>query len=452
MKIVRLKAENIKRLKVVDITPNEHMNLISGGNGSGKTSILDAIEWALTGTSTVPSRPVRKGSGRAFSEVDLGEIVVTRRFVEGGSKNGVLAIESKSNKSRFQGPQELLDSYMPKISFDPLEFIRLHPKKQLEVLKTLVKVDAEVDINLKVEDDPDYLRRREAKKEKLAVETRRDAVYVPANLPKEKVDEAALVKQLREASDYNADIERQQRERDNVRLQRDQIVRSVDARGARINELRAEIERIEAELREDQKKAEANDKLMSKWKPLPELRNATDLAQNIDNARAVNQGIDRRALREQYQAETDALEVEITNLSAALDDRAAKKAAAMSAAEFPVPGLAFGDDEVIYNGFAFNQISNAEQIRCSVAIGMASNPELRVMRIKDGSLLDTDAMATLAEMAKGHDYQVWVEVVDESGKVGVYLEDGEVVAVNPEPVVSKSAPKKRAKKGAAAHA
>jgi hypothetical protein len=450
LRILKLTSENIKRLKTVEIVPNEYINRISGANGSGKTSALDAIEWALTGTSTVPSQPVRRGSGKAVIQLDLGDIVVTRRFTEGGSRNGVLALESKSDRSRFQGPQEMLDKLMGKISFDPLEFLRMHPKKQLEVLKSLVKLDSDIDLSLKVEQDPDYIRRREAKKEKTAVETRRDAVFVPDDLPAEKIDEEALVKQLREASDYNADIEREQRDRREFSMNIATLSKDIEEQRERVAELRRHADELEAEAEVWAKQLTKNQVTANKWKPLPELRNSIDLAAQIDDARRVNNGIDRRNMRDGYQREADALEAEITKLSTALDEREAKKTAALAAAEFPVPGLAFGEDEVIYRGFPFGQVSNAEQIRCAVAIGMASNPELRVMRIKDGSLLDDKAMEILAEMSKAHDYQIWVEIVDVSGKVGVYLEDGEVAAVNEEPLnlpkTQSPAAKKRAKK------
>lgn len=460
MRIIGLKASNVKRIRCIDLTPNDHINRISGANGSGKTSVLDAIEWLLTGTSTVPSQPVRKGSGKAVIAGILGDesgtgYTVRRTFTEGGSRNGVLALESENGKNRIQGPQEILDKLTGgSRSFDPLTFLRMHPKKQLEVLKSLVKFDTDFDMNMRVEDDPDYLRRREAKKEKVAVETRRDAVYVPADLPKAKVDEAGLVEELKQASSFNADIERLQRERNDTRDSFEAINKSAKAKADKILELRAEIERVEIAMRQDLDRGMELQKEIARWPSLPEPKDAAKLAEQIDAARKANQGIDKRTLRDQYQAEADALEVEITNLSAALDEREAKRAEALATAEYPVPGLGFGEDEVIYRGYPFNQISNAEQIRCAVAIGMAAHPELRVMRIKDGSLLDAEAMEILAEMAKAHDTQVWIEVVDTTGKVGVYLEDGEVEAVNEEPLNQpkaerKPAAKKRTKKEAA---
>jgi hypothetical protein len=59
---------------------------------------------------------------------------------------------------------------------------------------------------------------------------------------------------------------------------------------------------------------------------------------------------------------------------------------------------------------------------------MSANPKLRVLRIKDGSLLDENGLKLITEMADKNDYQVWVETVNTSGNVGVYLEDGSVVS------------------------
>jgi hypothetical protein len=443
MRIVQLTSENIKRLKAIDITPGKHINRISGANGSGKTSVLDAIEWGLTGTSKVASQPVRKGAGKGVIQIDLGDIVVTRRFLENGNRNGTLALESKSNRSRYQSPQQLLDGLMGKISFDPLEFLRMKPEKQSEVLRSLVKLDIDVDA-LDAAYQSDYLRRREAKKERDALQIRRDAFGVPSGLPSEPIDESALVQELQEASAYNAGIETERIRRKNIENTHAQQMQTIVDKRKELENLKAEIANLEAN-------AKQRVITMASWKPLEEPKNAEELAQQITHARTTNAGIERRRQREGYDDEINALDKEIETLTAAMDERAATRAKAISEAEFPIPGLAFGDKEVIYEGLPFDQVSNAEQIRASVAIGMASNPELRVMRIKDGSLLDAKSMNVISEMAHEQDFQVFVEVVDTSGKVGVYLEEGEVRRVNPEPEPKPTAKPKR-KKAEPAHA
>jgi DNA repair exonuclease SbcCD ATPase subunit len=443
VRIIGLKAENIKRLKAIDLSPNQHMNRISGPNGSGKTSILDAIEWALKGTSNVPSHPVRKGSGKAHIILKTEEFTVYRRFIEGGSRNGTLAIEANDTHNLFKGPQEMLDNLLGSISFDPLEFIRMPADKQFKVLKSLVKMDVDLDA-LKAEYDIDYLKRRELKKEVTALETRRDAIKVAEGLPKAKRDEAALVKELQEASDFNANIERQRREREDHKRETTVLENAITDRDSRIAQLNAEIMRLTEANLADSKNILQREADAATWPPLPEPKNASELGEAITAARKINAAIDQRNQRDQLQKEIDTKEAQVETLSAALTERDEKKLKAMEEAEFPVKGLGFGNEEVIYEGLPFNQVSNADQIRASVAIGIAYNPKMRVMRIKDGSLLDEKSMAILAEMSIVENFQLFVECVDTSGKIGVYLEDGEIKAVNDEPEPQFAAPKETA--------
>ena len=57
---------------------------------------------------------------------------------------------------------------------------------------------------------------------------------------------------------------------------------------------------------------------------------------------------------------------------------------------------------------------------------MALNPELRVLRIEEGSVLDSDNLAELEDIAEENDYHIWLERVSENGDVSVIIEDGEI--------------------------
>ena len=88
-------------------------------------------------------------------------------------------------------------------------------------------------------------------------------------------------------------------------------------------------------------------------------------------------------------------------------------------------GLSVDDEGVLFNGIPFGQASAAERLKVSVAMAMSANPELRVICIRDASLLDSDSKTMLVEMAKQHDYQIWYEVVGDGGPAGIIIEDGE---------------------------
>jgi len=80
-------------------------------------------------------------------------------------------------------------------------------------------------------------------------------------------------------------------------------------------------------------------------------------------------------------------------------------------ANMPISGLQMSDNGVMYNGIPFEQCSQAEQIKISVAMGCALGNELRIMLIRDGSLLDNTSMAVLSAMAEEYNMQVWLERV-----------------------------------------
>jgi hypothetical protein len=437
MRVIGLKVQDFKRIRVMDITPNEFVNRISGANGSGKTSALDAIEVCLRGTRNVPSKPVRKGAQKSIIEVGIGsdgkaEWIVRRSFTEGGSKNGFLTVEPTDGKSRLQGPQEFLNKLVGPNSFDPLEFIRMSSDKQFEALYKIVLPDVDPK-SLDIEKNPDYLKRRELKKEIKALETRRDAIQIPDNLPMEKRDETKLLKELGEVGEYNARIEREKRQREEIQRKTDEMAKDVAAKEEKIQELRAEIARLQAEVKEDKAIHVGTMNTIAKWEPLAAPKDPAHYTQAINEARILNAAIDRRGQRDELQKEIDGISKRVDTISDQLDELEAKQTKAIEEAKFPIPGLAFGNEEVIFEGIPFAQVSNADQIRASVAIGMADNPELRVMRIKDGSLLDDASMKIIADMCVKEDFQLFCEIVDTSGDVGVYLEEGEVKAVNDEP-------------------
>ena len=79
MKIIELQAENVKRLKAVEITPNGTLQVIGGKNAQGKSSVLDAIWLALGGGKAAKDTPlpIRDGEATAKVRLDLGDLVVT---------------------------------------------------------------------------------------------------------------------------------------------------------------------------------------------------------------------------------------------------------------------------------------------------------------------------------------------------------------------------------------
>jgi hypothetical protein len=152
------------------------------------------------------------------------------------------------------------------------------------------------------------------------------------------------------------------------------------------------------------------------------------LNEALGSVESVNRGVRQN----KHHAELEQQAIDLVNKADYLTDRIndidAQKESLLKAAKFPVDGLSFGADGVLLNGLPLEQACTADRIRLSVAMGLALNPKLRVMLIREGSLLfnDETGLKLIAEMAQAADAQVWVERVSLGEECSVIIEDGNV--------------------------
>jgi hypothetical protein len=456
MKIIQLTAENVKRLKVVDITASAGLNQVTGRNGSGKSSVLDSIWWALAGGKNIQAVPVRKGAEKAKIRLDLGAMIVERTFTAAGGTSvivmnpeGVAPGTPDKKLPRYGSPQETLDAILGELSFDPLAFTRKKPREQFDELRKISKLSVDIDA-LNAQNDADFKRRTDINRDAKAKRARAEGIAVPADTPAFEVDESALVDQIQSAGEHNAAIEQRKARREQAlrdaadkraqveRLDTD-AVRILNIAANQIQELKDRIAVIEKEskLKADESKKQAAEaarqasdlqRRIDTAEPLPAPVDVSVLRVALNTAKATNAAVQARKQRDAIASEANVLEAEAKALTDRMAAREAQKTAAIQTAQMPVEGLGFGDGLVTFNGLPYDQASGAEQLRVSASIAMAANPQLRVIRIKDGGLLDDGGMKLLAELAAEKDYQVWVETCHSAGEIGVVfeMEDGAV--------------------------
>lgn len=404
LRIVRLEADNFKRLRAVSITPKGGVVEITGKNGAGKTSVLDAIWAALGGKDAAPPVPVRKGEEVATITLDLGTLRVVRKFKaqEDGGYTTSLVVESAEG-ARFPSPQGVLDALVGELSFDPLAFTRMPAKDQFTALRRFVP-DVDFD-RITGLNKRDFEQRTEINRR--AKELRAQAAALPVaegDVP-EPVDLEALEATLSEAAEHNGLVERR-------RLGRETAHARVTAISEEIERLVNEQEELVAKLRE----AEA----------IPDLIDTDKVRADLASGRQANALVERLGQRTALETRASEAEAEAVTLTQAIETRNAEAAKAVASAKMPVNGLSFGDGLVMLNGVPFEQASDAEQLRASIAIAGAMNPRLRVVRVRDGSLLDGDAWKALTEFAEANDLQIWAETVQSGRPHAVLIEDGGV--------------------------
>lgn len=417
MKIVQLTAENIKRLVAVEITPDGNLVEITGKNGQGKTSILDAILWAVAGNKVIQSKPVRDGAESGYVRLDLGDYIVTKKFKlkADGEVTISLTVENRDG-AKYGSPQELLNKFLGDLTFDPLAFSRMKPADQVTALRALVPDYDFADADKRSKDI--FGQRTDINRQVRDLKGRVDAIVIPEGEDVEKVSVEALVAQLQEAMDRNTLITQK-------RVQREGLIRDARRAEESAQDRRDEVERLKLAIQTDE--AEAG--RLRKEASLIEVSDPLDtnpIRQQIADADATNAKASRIEEKKRLKAEMAEKQAQADALTKQIEDIATASAKAVKDANLPIEGLELTEELVLLNGQPFDQASDAEQLRASIAVAGAMNPTLRVIRVRDGSLLDHESMALLTKYAEDNDLQVWCEVVESDRETAILIEDGRV--------------------------
>jgi hypothetical protein len=419
LRLIELGVENFKRVRAVTIRPAGHMTVVSGRNRQGKTSTLDAFTALFTGKKGVTRDPIRDDENSAQVWAILGKdgepaVTLTRRFKrdpDGGEATTDLIVEGADGR-KYGTPQAVASALYAPIAFDPLKFREADPKAQVETLKALVPgfdfaANAQTRKSL-------FDERTDIGRDASRAEARAASIQVPAGPKPQRVDMAEVLAQINEANEFNTLI--QKRAANRARAQED------------LERTRDELEQAEARVRALKAEIAGAEKMFAEADALPPAIDTAELQAELAGAEQTNAAValfeQREAARQEAKAATAAYDA-LTAKIAALDQ--AKKDA-IAAAKLPVEGLEFDEDGVTLNGHPFADASGAESLRASTLLAMAMHPDLAVVVIREGALLDDDSMAMLEKMATEFDFDVLIERVTNGERVGFVIEDGEVVS------------------------
>lgn len=417
-RIVEFQAENFMRLRAVDITPDGTLQVIEGANAQGKSSVLDAIFYALAGGSAqrgiteVIHHDERSAKVRLTLSDGEHTIIVTRRWARNGDA-GTLKVTDGNGTPFTETGRALLDRLIAERCFDPLAFANAKAADQRATLLSLVKLPFDPD-ELDRERQGLYEQRTEANREVKRLDAVVESLPIPAaDAPDTEVSTAELAAEYAKAQ---AEITAANQAIDDRELLAQQVAL-----------MRTELAAAEARL-------EAT--------PLVDLETLPDvdaIATRMANADTLNAAARAKRARNEAKAQATAAAKQAAALDEAITAIDERKAKALAEATMPLPGLSFDTDGVTYQGVPFTQASGAERLRVSVAMGIAANPTVRTMVVHDGPLLDADGMALLRSMAEANDFQMFVERVYSGGeREGVLIVDGQVADTGGAPTITEA--------------
>ena len=410
LRILSLEIDAFKGVRAVSIPADgKPVVEIAGANGAGKSSVLDSV-MATFNKGSLPDQPIRRGYSAARVKVDVGEFQIEMRVTGSGKQ---IAVRSKDGKTVAQ-PAAFLSAMVGKLWADPLQFINMEPREQVKTLQRLTGLDERFEeIDRRKRDALERIREVEGRMKSLDTQIAAFPV-LPAG-PEVETSAAEMLARLNAA----------RAARDEARDVSDWITR----REAKVNALTQQIEALQKELAQvrgelDGEKGRAAREIAANVPDVAALeREFTELSARNEEAR-------NRAARKRLWAERQAAEKDRLEWSRAAEAADADRRTSIERATLPVDGLAFTDDGLLLDGIPFAQVNTAKQLEVGVAMALATNPRLRVVLIRNGSLLDSNGFKRLHELMDKYDAQAIVERTTDgtAHEGGFVIHEGELVA------------------------
>lgn len=422
-KITSFEIENVKRVKAVALAPSENgLTVIGGRNGQGKTSVLDAIAWALGGDRYRPSGAHREGSVLPPSlHIELSNGLIVERK---GKNSDLKVIDPNGNRAG----QTLLGEFIEQLALDLPKFMAASAKEKANILLRIIGVGEQL-YQLEQQEQTLYNQRHAIGQ--IADQKKKYALELPdyPDAPKEPVSASDLIRQQQDILARNG--------------QRAQWAREQDQISARIMQIQDEIESAEGRLRylrEQLAEWHEKDRAAQKSPNEMQMESTAELERSIADVEAVNvkvrANLDKEKAEEEaaeYRAQYDALTNQITALRE-------QRMALLRGADLPLPGLSVEDGELTYNGMRWDCMSGSDQLRVATAIVRRLNPKCGFVLIDKLEQMDPVTLNEFAAWLESEGLQAIATRVSLGDECAVIIEDGAVAEKTAAPTASYTAP------------
>lgn len=410
IKINRLEVENVKRIKAVKVKPSVNgLTVIGGKNGQGKTSILDAIAWALGGDRYRPSEAKNHDS---TIPPTLRIVLSNGLVVERKGKNSDLKVTDPNGQ---KAGQQLLNEFVEQLALDLPKFMESSAKEKANTLLRIIGVGdrlAELEQQEKeLFNERTYVGRTAIQKENFA----KEQTYYP-EAPKDLVSPSELIKQQQEILARNGENQRKRQNLENLQYECSRLNTEISDLEEMLEEKRGKRDKVYLDIATAKKTvAELHDESTEK------------LEENIANIEEINRKI--RANLDKEKAEDDALAYknQYTALTEKINSVRKTRADLLDNAELPLPELSVADGELTYKGQKWDNMSGSERLIVSTAIVRKLNPKCGFVLLDKLEQLDLDTLQEFGSWLETEGLQAIATRVSTEDECSIIIQDGYVV-------------------------
>jgi predicted ATP-dependent endonuclease of OLD family len=409
IKIASLTTENVKRVKSVHIEPSPNgLTIIGGNNNNGKTSILDAIAWALGGNKYRPSKAQREGS---VVPPTINLKLSNGLIVERKGKNSDLKVTDPTGN---KAGQNLLDSFVEELAINLPKFINSSDKEKANTLLEIIGVGQQL-YELECQEKEKYNMRRSIgqiadQKEKFAKE---QPFYPEA--PKALVSITDLITQQQDILAKNGENQRKREMTDQLHRQATQLMAEIERQEATLANLKGQYQSV---LRDYDVAQKTSEQLQDE--------STEELEESIANIEAIN--IKVRANLDREKAEQDAAEyrTQYSSLTTEIESLRKQRMDLLQNADLPLEGLSVEDGELLYNGQRWDNMSGSQQLMVSTAIVRKLKPECGFVLIDKLEQMDMQTLNEFGAWLEQEGLQAIATRVSTGDECSIIIEDGYV--------------------------
>lgn len=409
VKIAALEAENVKRIKAVALTPSPTgLTIVGGNNNQGKTSVLDALAWALGGEKFRPAAAVRDG---ALAPPHLKVILSNGVVVERKGKNSSLTVTDPTGQ---RSGQQLLNAFVEPLALDLPRFMQASDKDKADTLLNIIGVgDALTGLDREIKalyDRRTVIGQIGAQKRHAAEEL---TEYPDA--PSEPVSAIELIQQQQEILLHNADNQRKRMKLAQLEEQEKQL-------GRRVQELSQELEMVEHQLTAVQQDVQDATKTVAQLQD----ESTAELEQSIRNVEEINRQVSANLAKSKAQDEAERYAQEYTALTEQIKAKRTARMDLLNGADLPLTGLGVEDGSLTYNGKHWQDMSGSDQLRVATAIVRRLNPDCGFVLLDKLEQMDLATLAEFGSWLQAEGLQAIATRVSTGGECQIIIEDGRV--------------------------
>lgn len=407
IKINSLELENVKRVKAVKLEPTVNgLTVVGGKNNQGKTSVLDAIAWALGGAKYKPSQAQREGS---LVEPQLHIELSNGMVVERLGKNGTLKVTDPSGQ---KGNQSLLDGFISQFALDLPKFMEADKNTKAKILLQIIGVGDKLSAFDKQESEL-YNRRTEIgriadQKKKYA-----DEMVQWDGVPEDIVSAAELIQQQQEILARNGRNQDLRNQVENLEAQKTLLEQRIEETQKTLNAMHEQF----AELMEKLSIANTNAKDLQD-------ESTAELEESIANIDSTNAKVRDNLNKQRAQEEADEYKRQYGDLTTQIEEVRKARMELLNGVEMPLEDLSVQDGELIYKGQKWDNMSGSDQLKVATAIVRKTNPKCGFVLLDKLEQMDIDTMNEFGKWLQDNDLQAIATRVSTGDECSIFIEDG----------------------------